>query len=138
MWSCLALVSFEESLDDLAMARGLGRVQEKMLRFLPDEAEKRRVSRMGFKEFEMYSLRFKEYLPLKEYSWYARVSSFIMQYKRNRDYFHRTNNTIFPFLVCCGSPGAPRSGQPGPRHRHGQLQSHRSHIRLQELEIVSR
>lgn len=69
IWSGLTLVVVDENLDLLTTRGALKKLKEKMLRFVPDESEKAKVSRMGFKEFEMYAVKHKDYLPLKEYSW---------------------------------------------------------------------
>lgn len=65
----MTLVVLDESLESLTKTRGLEKVKQRMLRFVPDEKERDRLAQMGFKEFEMASVRHKELLPLKEYSW---------------------------------------------------------------------
>ena len=63
----------DEWLETLTRSAGLEKVKQRMLRFVPEEAERERLGRMGFKEFEMAAVRHKEFLPLKEYSRYPRL-----------------------------------------------------------------
>ena len=51
------------------MGSGFRKLKKKLLKHVPDEESKEMLSGLTFKQFELESSRFKDYLPLKEYTW---------------------------------------------------------------------
>ena len=44
-------------------------LKDKMLKHVPEKDDQDRLARMNYRQIELESARYREYLPLKEYTW---------------------------------------------------------------------